>query len=109
MHAHTIAGGIVYLSQRDERVELGPELEELHSFLTSLGLALGRVNAQAAARRLSEDLAESNRRLQQMQAEVLRTRTLSIIAEMATGAGHELNGPLTGDIRTGAVADGEHG
>ncbi len=95
VHDEQIAGGIVFLSGRDERAELTQEIEELRSFLAGLGLALGRANAQAAARRLSEDLAESNRRLQQMQAEVLRTRTLSIIAEMAAGAGHELNGPLT--------------
>ncbi|MFQ5805588.1 MAG: HDOD domain-containing protein, partial [Phycisphaerae bacterium] len=95
VHDEQIAGGIVFLSQRDERAELAHEMEELRSFLAGLGLALGRANAQAAARRLSEDLAESNRRLQQMQAEVLRTRALSMIAEMAAGAGHELNGPLT--------------
>ena len=95
VHDNQIAGGIVFLSERDERRALVPESEELRSFLASLGLALGRANAQTAARRLSEDLAESNRRLQRMQAEALRTRTLSIIAEMAAGAGHELNGPLT--------------
>jgi len=95
VHDEQIAGGIVFLSPRDERAELAAEVEELRSFLASLGLALGRANAQAAARRLSEDLAESNRRLQRMQAEVLRTRALSMIAEMAAGAGHELNGPLT--------------
>ncbi len=95
VHDGQIAGGIVWLSERDEREALAPELDELRSFLAGLGLALGRTNAQAAARRLSEDLAESNRRLQRMQATVVRTRTLSIIAEMAAGAGHELNGPLT--------------
>ena len=95
VHDEQIAGGIVLLSERDERGALAHESAELRSFLASLGLALGWANAQAGARRLSEDLAESNRRLQRMQTEVLRTRTLSIIAEMAAGAGHELNGPLT--------------
>jgi signal transduction histidine kinase len=89
------AGGIVYVSAADERSRLGGELDDLRSFITSIGLALGRANAQAAARRLSDDLAETNRRLQQMQAELLRSRTLSMIAEMAAGAGHELNSPLT--------------
>lgn len=95
VHDGALVGGLVFLSERDERGELSREMDELRSFLASLGLAIGRANAQTAARRLSEDLAESNRRLQQMQAEVLRTRTLAIIAEMAAGAGHELNGPLT--------------
>jgi len=95
LHQGAVAGGIVYLSDSDERQRLADEAEELRSFLTSLGLALGRANAQAATHRLSEDLAESNRRLQQMQAELLRSRTLSMIAEMAAGAAHELNNPLT--------------
>lgn len=94
-HDGRLAGGIVYLSEIDERDRLGGELEQLRSFLASVGLALGRANAQAAAHRLSEDLAETNRRLQQMQVELLRSRTLSMIAEMAAGAGHELNTPLS--------------
>jgi putative nucleotidyltransferase with HDIG domain len=93
-HRGQPAGGIAYLSETDERQRLAAEAEELRSFLASLGLALGRANAQAAAQRLSEDLAETNRRLQHMQAELLRSRTLSMIAEMAAGAGHELNSPL---------------
>jgi putative nucleotidyltransferase with HDIG domain len=94
LHRGVIAGGIVYLSETDELARLADETEELRSFLASLGLALGRANAQAAAQRLSEDLAQTNRRLQQVQTELLRSRTLAMIAEMASGAGHELNGPL---------------
>jgi signal transduction histidine kinase len=95
LHRGEVAGGITYLSEGDERTRLTEEAEELRSFLASLGLALGRANAQAAAQRLSEDLAETNRRLQQIQMEVLQSRTLSMIAEMAAGAGPELNAPLT--------------
>lgn len=95
VHDRKIAGGIVFMSQRDERSLFADEVDELRSFLASIGLALGRANAQAAARKLSDDLAEMNRKLQQMQGEVLRSRTLSMIAEMASGAGHEINSPLT--------------
>ena len=94
-HQRRVAGGVVFCSPRDELLELSREQEELRAFLTSLGLAVGRANAYAAAQRLSEDLAESNRRLQQAQVKLLRSRTLSMIAEMAAGAGHELNSPLT--------------
>jgi putative nucleotidyltransferase with HDIG domain len=95
VHDGKVTGGIVFASEADERARLSGESEDLRCFVASLGLALGRANAQAAARRLSDDLAETNRRLQQMQAELLRSRTLSMIAEMAAGAGHELNSPLT--------------
>jgi len=95
VHDGKLTAGIVYWSPSDERVRLSGEQEDLRCFLSSLGLALGRAHAQAAARQLSDDLADANRRLQQMQAEVLRSRTLAMIAEMAAGAGHELNSPLT--------------
>ncbi len=95
VHQARVTGGIVYASDADEPARFAEEGEELRAFLASLGLALGRANAQAAAQRLSEDLAETNRRLQQVQGALLRSRTLAMIAEMASGAGHELNGPLS--------------
>lgn len=94
-HEGRTLGGVVYASAHDERELLAQEADELRAFLRSMGLALGRAHAQAAAQRLSERLAEANRRLQQMQVELLRSRTLSMIAEMAAGAGHELNTPLS--------------
>jgi signal transduction histidine kinase len=94
VHQTRVTGGVVYASDADEPTRFADETEELRAFLASLGLALGRANAQAAAQRLSEDLAETNRRLQQVQGALLRSRTLAMIAEMASGAGHELNGPL---------------
>ncbi|RMF72476.1 MAG: sensor histidine kinase, partial [Planctomycetota bacterium] len=94
-HQRRAVGGVVFCSPRNEAAELGAEQGELQPFLASLGLAVGRANAYAASQRLSEDLAESNRRLQQAQAKLLRSRALSMIAEMAAGAGHELNTPLT--------------
>ena len=93
-HAGQLLGGVFYLSDVDERKRLAPEENDLRSYLTSLGLALGRAQAHAAAQRLSDDLAENNRRLRIMQAEVLRSRTLASITELAAGAGHELNSPL---------------
>ncbi len=94
VHEDRMIGGLVYVSAKDERGELAGELEELRLFLTSIGLALTRARVLVASRRLAEDLAEANRRLQQMQVELLRSRTLAMIANMAAGAGHELNGPL---------------
>lgn len=90
-----IRGGIIFFSRRDERITRADELAELRLFLASISIAFAQVHAQSAARILTEDLAETNRRLQQSQAELLRTRTLSMVAEMAAGAGHELNSPLT--------------
>lgn len=93
-HDDVPLGGFAFVSASDERARLSQEADELRAFLGSAALAIGRASAQAAARRLSDDLADANRRLVHMQMEVLRTRTLSTMAELAAGAGHELNNPL---------------
>ncbi|MEZ6317157.1 MAG: HDOD domain-containing protein [Phycisphaerales bacterium] len=55
---------------------------------------------QAAAhhekdRRLGEQLAESNRRLGEMQRELTAKESMARLGEMAAGAAHEMNNPLT--------------
>jgi len=46
------------------------------------------------ARALSEQLAETNRRLQTAQSEILRSKMMTSVGEMAAGAAHEMNNPL---------------
>lgn len=94
-HAGVLQGGLIFAADDAAIGVLRSEMDELRAFLTSLGLAIGRANAQAAAQRLTDELAETNRRLQHLRTEVLRSRTLGMIAEMAAGAGHELNSPLS--------------
>lgn len=89
-----LLGGILVACSREEQRARKHVTEELNALLRSFSSAIERTNTYAASQRLSDDLAASNRRLQQVQSELLRTRTLSMIAEMATGAGHELNSPL---------------
>lgn len=55
---------------------------------------LNAAEAQITARRLSEELAEINRRLLTSQHEVAHMRSLAMVGEMAAGAAHELNNPL---------------
>lgn len=90
----TVVGGLLVDGDGPVVRGLAEAGEEIRPLLASFGSAIERGRAHAAAQRLSEDLAESHRRLQQAQAELLRTRTLSMIAEMAMGAAHELNSPL---------------
>lgn len=47
------------------------------------------------ARRLGEQLAESNRRLADAQQELIESRSLARLGELAGGAAHEMNNPLT--------------
>lgn len=94
-HGGQTLGGILLVTPGDPAERFTDESDELASLLTRFGLSIVRTNAQATARRLADDLAEANRRLQQTQGELLRTRSLAMIAELAAGAGHELNNPLS--------------
>src|SRR5205823_3486045 len=57
-------------------------------------LALRTAQIREEARNLSEQLAEANRRLHGAQNEILRSKTIITVGEMAAGAAHEMNNPL---------------
>lgn len=94
VHANTCVGGVM-VSTKQEQVDRHNVAEaELEALSQAFGLAAATAITRAAAQRLNEELAEVNRRLHDAQAELLRTRSLTMIAEMAAGAAHELNNPL---------------
>ncbi len=68
---------------------------ECESLSMSIGLAVQSVKSRVDAERMSEDLLQLNRRLRSAQKELLRTRSIGMIAEMAAGAAHEINNPLS--------------
>ena len=57
-------------------------------------LALRTAQIREEARTLAEQLAEANRRLHDAQDEMLRSKTMLSVGEMAAGAAHEMNNPL---------------
>jgi signal transduction histidine kinase len=57
-------------------------------------LALRAAQIREEARTLAEQLADANRRLYEAQNEILRSRALTTVGEMAAGAAHEMNNPL---------------
>jgi signal transduction histidine kinase/HD-like signal output (HDOD) protein len=77
---------------------VGDVPEDLDASIAILGNAAGSLLAaaesQVAARRLTEELTEMNRRLVNSQSESARMRSLAMVGEMAAGAAHELNNPL---------------
>ena len=87
-------GGVVWGAVRGESQRLSPQVQELAVIASGWSLALRTAQIRDEARNLSEQLAESNRRLQDAQAEILRTRTMTTVGEMAAGAAHEMNNPL---------------
>jgi len=67
---------------------------DLRTLAGAVALAVDGARARREADRLSDDLAEVNRRLTELRDQLLAARSLAMIAEMAAGAGHELNNPL---------------
>ncbi|MCS7032651.1 MAG: ATP-binding protein, partial [Phycisphaerae bacterium] len=87
-------GGIVWGAGSGELQRLSPQLNEIQALAAGWSLALRTTQIREEARTLAEQLAEANRRLQSAQQEVLRSKTVLMVAEMAAGAAHEMNNPL---------------
>ncbi len=87
-------GGVVWGGVPGEGVRLGAHVQELTAITSGWGLALRTAQIREEARTLAEQLAESNRKLQSAQAEILRSRMMITVGEMAAGAAHEMNNPL---------------
>ena len=87
-------GGVVWGGAAGESQRLSPQAQEVSVIASGWSLALRTAQIREEARTLSEQLAEANRRLQNAQTELLRSRTLLTVGEMAAGAAHEMNNPL---------------
>jgi len=71
-----------------------PQAAELTALAGGWSLALRTAQIREESRTLSEQLAEANRQLHNAQNQLLRSRTLVTVGEMAAGAAHEMNNPL---------------
>ncbi len=87
-------GGVLWGAMSGEATRLGPQVQELNAITAGWSLSLRTAQIREEARLLAEQLAEANRRLQTAQAEIVRTRMMSTVGEMAAGAAHEMNNPL---------------
>jgi signal transduction histidine kinase len=87
-------GGVVWGAQAGEAQRLSVQAAELSGMASGWALALRTAQIREEARMLSEQLAETNRQLQNAQSEIVRTRMIASVGEMAAGAAHEMNNPL---------------
>ena len=87
-------GGVLWGGEPGEAQRLSPQVEELAAIAGGWALALRTAQIREEARTLAEQLADANRQLHNAQAEVMRSRMMTSIGEMAAGAAHEMNNPL---------------
>lgn len=87
-------GGVAWGGPVGEAQRLGPQAQEIAALAGGWSLALRTAQIREEARTLSEQLAEANRQLQTAQNEILRSKMMISIGEMAAGAAHEMNNPL---------------
>jgi signal transduction histidine kinase/HD-like signal output (HDOD) protein len=87
-------GGVMWGAADGEATRLGTQVKELCAIANGWALALRTSQVREESRALAEQLAEANRQLQNAQAEILRSRTMISVGEMAAGAAHEMNNPL---------------
>lgn len=87
-------GGIIWGATTGESQRLGSQAQELTAIAAGWALALRTSQIREEARALAEQLAETNRRLQSAQNEILHSRMMISVGEMAAGAAHEMNNPL---------------
>ncbi len=72
------------------------QMDRLHleALSRTWGAAIGASAQHQGAKRLGEELAETNRMLTGAQDELARNKALAALGEIAAGAAHEMNNPL---------------
>lgn len=87
--------------------------EQLEALSRTWAAAIAAAAQHQGAKALGEQLAEANRVLIEAQAELTRNQALAALGEIAAGAAHEMNNPLTvisgrSQLLARAVTNPEH-
>lgn len=93
VHNEAIVGAVLFVAQ-DETIQWLRSVAECNALSHAIALAVRTAKARLEAEQMSEELLGLNRRLRAAQHELVRSRTISMVKEMAAGAAHELNNPL---------------
>jgi len=73
----------------------GTQRTLIHALLETWASAIAAASQHEGERRLSEQLAASNRTLAETQEQLAKAEALASLGELAAGAAHEMNNPLT--------------
>ncbi|MEM9083848.1 MAG: ATP-binding protein [Planctomycetota bacterium] len=85
---------VVLLMDADPHTALQHETL-VHAVTSTWATTVAAASQQSGLRAVSEQLADSNRRLTDMQSRLVEAESLARLGELASGAAHEMNNPLT--------------
>ncbi len=94
LRTDTMTGGILFVADEDALHPYRAATDDCAGLARAIALAISSSWARVEAERMAEELLDLNRRFREAQAGLLRVRSMSMVAEMAAGAAHELNNPL---------------
>ncbi len=86
---------LVVATDESQIATLGCSNADLDGLASAFGAAIVSSRSRVESERTTEEVVDLNRRLRGAQGELLRMKSLSMIAAMASGAAHEMNNPLS--------------
>jgi len=91
----SLIGAVLFAADDEVAARWRNATAECHALSSSIGLAVSTAQARLESESMNDELLDLNRRLREAQVGLVRARSISMIAEMAAGAAHELNNPLS--------------
>lgn len=89
------AGVLLHFVGKESQTLVRENPEQLRPLLAAWASTLISTAQFDGARRMGEQLADANRQLADMQQQLVESRSLARLGELAGGAAHEMNNPLT--------------
>jgi signal transduction histidine kinase/HD-like signal output (HDOD) protein len=95
MSHNQMIGGIVISADALTMDRLAREQHEVDALSTACGLAIGQSVAIESKDHLAEELLILSRQMKDLEEKLIEVRCIAATGEMAAGAAHELNNPLS--------------
>ncbi len=89
------SAGLLFALDEAALARFLPAQEEWRSLAAAIRQPLEAVRARAQVEQMNQELLDLHRRLQATQRDLVRARSVAMVAQMAAGAAHEINTPLT--------------
>lgn len=93
--ADNLTAGLLFTLDEAASSHFLPAQEEWHALAAAIRQTLDAVRARGDVQHMNQELLDLHRRLQATQRDLVRARSVAMVAQMAAGAAHEINTPLS--------------